>query len=818
MAKHCPVQLLGLLITFLLPLLPESFTISSQGNVTILIKPAFGASSPPCYLCTGNNKCKDVSLNIPPGKTVDYSFSCTTPERYFIMEINRIIDCDLGACPLNISLLPQGLTGLNRTFFWHVSAIRSKGLVFGFPRPWLQQIHPSAICPGITHFKIGTYSGGDPVSIGTFCRVGTVSRIKVHEKGLVALSLPWNETIKDLVFTAANRSSIQRLCIVESNFQTESLVMLLSANYPSPFPSNEHMTWKFNMPPNYAAAVNFADYTTPMCEKNELEVQYYIPKRTTLKLHEKQPANIQDNFNFSLQNCVVDKRTVSQTGLTLNFNVTVQKTPGNDLYAIDLINEKDLRVRIGKRATTARQFTPQCKICRGPQDCDSELVLEGGKYYKISFFCQNLNILSVTVEKEIACWNITVCNITNEALRIPESFINFPVRLDSFTWKLLAPVYISTEITSKSIYLQQHTPNKPCNGTASSFTYEILSCNLQDEFRIGTFCPNGSIKKIQMRDNVTIVLNMPRTGNVRDLLKHDLRVSFVSLIEEECIFTVSPNNEQTVHLQTPNWEHGLPDFVSLSWNIKVPSKQYGRLIFAKNTMDIMCDVGTSYLNIREEQDKGPGILRRYDQLLPSATDLYSSFWVNISNCKPRDATKKLKLQLSVNFSNITPGIQYIIIAACTAVGVVFSVIVAICCVRKKKKQHKSPVGIYNSRVNTEAPRRQAFFKKARRDNESHVYAVIDDTMIYGHLLKETNGSIQDVDIYRPFEGPMGDPPPVPPVRSPNGSAKTMDPLARSMKENEIYMISEPIVQQPVENEDTSIPYIEDSENGTVVSA
>lgn len=118
------------------------------------------------------------------------------------------------------------------------------------------------------------------------------------------------------------------LCIIESNFQTESLVNLLSANYPSSFPSNERMTWKFNLPPSHAAAVKFVNYTTPACEKNVLEVQYYLPRPSTLKLHEKQPANILNNFNLSLQNCVVDRKSPDRAGLTLNFTVVVQKTPG----------------------------------------------------------------------------------------------------------------------------------------------------------------------------------------------------------------------------------------------------------------------------------------------------------------------------------------------------------------------------------------------------------------------------------------------------------------------------------------------------------
>ncbi|XP_018423461.1 PREDICTED: CUB domain-containing protein 1 [Nanorana parkeri] len=811
----------GFLLCVLLSHLTESFTISLQAkdNTIISIKNVIITTPPPCPLCV-DKKCDKSSLIIRPGSPVNYDFGCKTPETYYVMEINRTIDCAYGACPLNVSLLPSSLIGLNRTFFWHISALRSNGLVLGFPNPWLQQIHPSDNCPDRSNFKISTFSSDLPITIGTFCRQGTVSQIKVHERGVVALSLPWNKSVKDPVFSVANRTSIKRLCIIESNFQNEFLVTLLSANYPSAFPSNERMTWKFNLPPGHAAAVNFVNYSIPVCDKNVLEVQYYLPKLSTLNLHDKQPANIQNNFNFSLQNCIVDTsiRSSDQPGLTLNFTVTVQKTSGNELYVLDLTKEKDLRVRIGRRKSVGRQFVPACEICKAHADCAPELELEGGKYYKISFFCQDMKILIVEAVKEISCWDLRICNISNMPLTIPESFMNFPVRLDSFTWRLIAPESISTKITSKSIFLQQDTEDKPCNLTASGFTYEIMSSNNKVEFKIGTFCPNGSIEEIQMKDNVTIILRMPQQTDMRELRKHDQRVSFVPFITEECIIMVSPKPEETIYVRTPNWDFGLPDHVSLSWNINVPSKQFGRLKFATEKLDVSCENGRAFVSIKEEKDNGPGVVQRDGGQLPGPLDMYSSFWVNVSNCEPRAKTKKLKLQLSVTFSQLSSGIKYLLIAGGSAVVVVLAVIITVCCVKRKKKPKQAPLGIYNTKVATEAPRRQAFFKKGRKTNESHVYAVIDDTMVYGHLLQEKRDSGPDVDVYRSFDGPMDDPPPVPPMKFPNGSTRedtVLEPLAHSMKENEIYTISDPLMRDPVENDDTSIPYIEESENGTI---
>lgn len=67
--------------------------------------------------------------------------------------------------------------------------------------------------------------------------------------------------------------------------------------------------------------------------------------------------------------------------------------------------------------------------------------------------------------------------------------------------------------------------------------------------------------------------------------------------------------------------------------------------------------------------------------------------------------------------------------------------------------------IYISKGNIFLPGNRQF-SKTRSDNESHVYASIDETMVYGHLLRDSSyvDSIQDnfngmIDSYRTFTGP-----------------------------------------------------------------
>ncbi|OCT75976.1 CUB domain-containing protein 1 isoform X2 [Xenopus laevis] len=826
----CPLwtMMLGILFTWLLPQLADSVIISLQpkDNITILIKP--GVVIPPptnCYICSAKSICKSTNLEIRPGMTVDYSFACSTPEKFYVMEIQRRIDCNTGLCPFGkVQLEPPGLTGLNRTFFWHVETAQNMGIELNFSTPWLSQIDPSYKCPDSVTYKVNTTVGRSSINVGTFCRSGTVSRIKVQGGGVVALNLPWNETLTGSGFSIANRSSIKRLCIIESTFQSQSDAILMSADYPVGFPNDDLMTWQFVIPVDHSASVEFLNYTFPSCERKTERVEYYLPNYNynpeVLALDNKQPANIAGNFNLSLQNCDLDSQ--KQQGLTLLFKVTVQKTPtqGSKIYNIDLTKEKDITVTIMQRPKPkfARQFVPICKICKAQMDCDQEFTMTGGKFYRISFLCHDLNVLMATAVKTIACWNLKACNINNEPLSTPPSLLFLPIQLE-IIWNLLAPKHISTEIASSSMKLHQLVSN---NATDEDFFYSIVSSDNKSNFQIGTFRPVGPIKKVQLRDNVTITLILQSNRNLSHLPKMDLHISFVSRIEEECIITVVPAPDSTVTLQTPNWEKGLPDSVSVSWNIAMPAKQFGKLAFAKDKMDIMCDTGRAFINIKEQKSTGPDIVLKDYDTLPSSINLFYPFWLNISNCKPKFLSNKLQIQFSVMFTQTKSDLTTILIAACSAIAAVILIIgVAVYCVRKKKKEKKAPVGIYNTKPNTELSKRQRLQRKGRKNKESHVYAVIDDTMVYGHLLKDTSSLASpdaNVDVYQPFQGPMGEAPPVPPLNRISKDKVDDDPLASSMRLNEFYSFNKSELNEPIEHEDTSLDMVDQQENGPVLMA
>lgn len=124
-----------------------------------------------------------------------------------------VSDCMAGPCPFGeVQLQPSTsvLPSLNRTFIWDVRAHKNIGLELQFSHPRLRQIGPRESCPdGVSHSISGRIDTS-LVRIGTFCRNGTVSRIKMQEGVKMALHLPWFHDRNISGFSIANRSSIKR--------------------------------------------------------------------------------------------------------------------------------------------------------------------------------------------------------------------------------------------------------------------------------------------------------------------------------------------------------------------------------------------------------------------------------------------------------------------------------------------------------------------------------------------------------------------------------------------------------------------------------
>lgn len=408
------------------------------------------------------------------------------------------------------------------------------------------------------------------------------------------------------------------------------------------------------------------------------------------------------------------------------------------------------------------------------------------------------------------CLDHRYCYSKSFNLQVPRDILQLPVQLHDFSWRLQVPKDRLSLLLVPGQKLQQHTRERACN---TSFGYLVASTTPSQDLYFGSFCPGGSIEKIQVKQNSSVTLRTYAPSFQHEVSRQALTASFIPYFKEEGIFTVTPDIKSKVYLRTPNWDRGLPALSSVSWNISVPSNQVACLTFFKERSGVVCQSGRAFMIIQEQQSRAEEIFSLEEEVLPKPSFHRRNFWVNISNCSPMNG-KQLDLLFWVTLTPRTADLAVIIGAAGGGALLLFALGLLICCVRKKKRVSKGPaVGIYNGNVNTQVPQMQKF-QKRRKDNDSHVYAVIEDTMVYGHLLQDSGGSsIQpEVDTYRPFQGPVGDCPPSPPpmfFRTPTAKFTADEPAPRSSPEpeSEPYTFSHPSKGE-VGFRETDIPLVD----------
>uniref|UniRef100_A0A2D4Q038 CUB domain-containing protein n=1 Tax=Micrurus surinamensis TaxID=129470 RepID=A0A2D4Q038_MICSU len=390
-----------------------AFEISLQldGNITVKIKPGFSSLNT-CALHEGNKRHFSEQI-IKPGQKFQFTFACSTPEKYWSILVEKNIDCLSGPCPFgDIQLQPPGLPHLNRTFIWEAKANRRVGLELKFS-PWLRQILPGNTCPDQIIYNIGSYLGKDRVHIGTFCRNGSVSRVKAQGDAILSLQLPWDSKFSASGIKLESRSSIQ------------------------------NVTYKIDL------------------------------------THEK-------------------------TNLTV--------------YSKSSINE--------------------CLICvHSSRNCRPNVTLEYGCTYFVTFLCQNLEDIRIIAEQSIVCWNARTCENLFFQLAVPSVLLQLPILIETFTWKIQALEAVNIEIRSSTLKLKQHIPNRDqrCNG---SYSYIINGSNPGRSWSLGYFCPVGDIKKIQIKDNITITLKTfgKRWFNESNAQKGDLKLFFKPVLQGKLVF------------------------------------------------------------------------------------------------------------------------------------------------------------------------------------------------------------------------------------------------------------------------------------------
>ncbi|XP_015212312.2 CUB domain-containing protein 1 [Lepisosteus oculatus] len=709
-------------------------------------------SSSNCSVCTGDSpKTCASKAELKRSVNATVRFTCENPQDFFTVDINKEIECNETSCSSDGSQIQSSFfPDFNRTFSWDLKAPGSRAFQMDFSGIGLRQIFPSESCPDFHKYTVVAYPRIGPTSIGVFCRKGVISRIQVLYKTRVSLRVPGNTTVELHAFKVSTLSSIRRLAIMEVDLLPMSAVSFLSPNYPGTFPDDDLMTWKFNVPAKHNSSVSFVNYTEPTCLKKEVMVEYQRAHSNTSfgrRLGDKQTVSRPGNFNMSLRNCEMEQ---AGPGLSLHFQVAVTSSRHPVLCMVDLQTEKGLVVKIDK--------VGQNSDCEMKTDSvpTQNITMQSGNKYNLSFLDCGKQDLTLTITKSIECHAWKDCSsVQGVLLSVPTLESCLPVSPQSITWHLIAPQHGAVELTPGKENLRQSLPGQECNG---NFLYIITE---EDGSNVGTFCQQGAIEKVQVHANLSVTMVASGKDDLSKALEPPFNVSFTKDLPETYVFTVSPKIGVPTLLATPDWPKGMKEATTLSWIVSLPPRYRADLEFL-NVSQPHCYNSHTEINVQLQDAEEEMFSRREDEMADSYLSVPESFWFNLTNCQPESQDSVFSMQSKITLQKKKQPLLSIILGAVGVLLFLSLIVLIVICVivRKKKKKQKEgvqQVSIYNPNGNSFFPGRAAFPKR-RADNESHIYAAIEDTMVYGHLLREQSVTSPPVDMYRTFKGPVEDVP------------------------------------------------------------
>ncbi|XP_043073699.1 CUB domain-containing protein 1 [Puntigrus tetrazona] len=692
------------------------------------------------------------NLRLTEAQPTTVIFNCSQPGDVFNVEINQDIDCSTTDC--SIIVVHPGSTRFlefTRTFTWDLKVQSGKVFQLEFPSPGMRQINPSESCPDKHTYTITTYQRAGPANIGSFCRDGTIGRIQVLYKGRVTLDVPKGTDLNPSDFKVSMGPAATGVVEMDVNLPRGPFsVDFFTPNYATGYYDEQKMKWNFAVKPMHSFTVRFQRYVAPKCQKKTVTCDYALGDKTSFTEAPTgaQPANKQGDFSLTLTNC--DAKKVDP-GLSLHFNVEVFRSGTPYLCTVDLRNEEGLSLQIENKNPES-----YCEMSLNSVT-QEKIVVPAGTKADLSFLDCPMQDLKLTATRIIDCPSASARDVTRTSLTIPALDPNLPVPLHQFTWLLRLQDQSSVDLMSpKGSNLQQSLSDKQCKERVSLLISEAEGSN------IGQFCSaaEGTIQKIQIKGNVSITVT---PNNIKDLSQEKgpvLTFGISPEITENVIYTISPPISGPMYLATPNWPDGMSPSSSAAWVVYVPEEYKAELLFS-NVSKPKCDSGHTEISIGPLDSQGQTQSWREDQSFTDPIIQQQSFYLNMSNCEPM--SDRFSVLSKISLQKETKKFLGIILAV---VGVllllVITALVVVCIMRKRKnKPNTNRSSIYMPRGKPFLPG-NASFPKSRAENESHVYASIDDPSMYGHLADKNqpaevdNGAWSNghqVDAYRPFMGP-----------------------------------------------------------------
>ncbi|XP_026149675.1 CUB domain-containing protein 1-like isoform X2 [Mastacembelus armatus] len=757
-------------LTVSLPILLLSCVVFSvSGVLKLAVTPDTGttliissAKVKGCKVCKGAGLSRQcgTSLLLKESTPVSLVFECTTPQDVFRVEIVRDIECTTSSCNGHIIqadswTLP--FLSFNRKFTWNLKASEPKALKVDFTSTGLRQMNPSQICPDGHSYTLQVLQPTEKVSIGKYCSLGSIRSIQIQNLGSFSLDVRAGQKLEERRFNVSVGEEIKTFAKITLTVPSgSSSSILLSANYPNSFPDDDVMEWYFQVPDQHKTSVQFLNLTQPHCLKKETAVEYHTKKRLAflLSLTEPQLDTVLGSFSLMLRNCEMDRRKVGSPGLSLKLKVSTTNASLSESCKVDMRDLDGLSLYIEKLRPASGCEMKMNFVTKEKITVTSDCIL--------AFNNCSAEDVHVTAVRVIECNQLKDCPKSPVRLTVPMLPPCIPSPLSSVTWTLRAPLHGTVELTSPIGPLKQSLPGQSCNDSI------IIKVAEDDGVPIGLYCPHGAIEKIQIHKQMSVTVSS--TGDKAMLsfkhVKHVLNAIFRDAISERYIFSVSSKKETPVLLATPGWPVGMKSFSTVSWIVSVPPNMEAVLTFT-NLSQPKCRNHHTNINVQKMNHAEEDYSRREDQEAKNEITVAENFYLNMSNCNPEKGSFSVITRITLQNRN---KIIFVI------------VLVVVCVVIKKKKKINHQVSIYNPNGSN--------FTKTRKDNESHVYASIEDTMVYTCLMtnnaetgvygefdtspitghtnsqkplfpKDTGADDIEVGVYNPFRFPSQQVPPLP---------------------------------------------------------
>uniref|UniRef100_A0A3B3BPL9 CUB domain containing protein 1a n=1 Tax=Oryzias melastigma TaxID=30732 RepID=A0A3B3BPL9_ORYME len=680
---------------------------------------------PECDVCVGKDpqQCDPQyqRLTYSPNTTVE--FTCPKPEEIFDTDINREIVCTETVCSGNSVQTKDMFSNFNRTFTWDLKVESSQTFQLDFPKPGMRQIPEEETCPDDHTYSVVAYLRSGPTSIGTFCKGGPVTTVQEEKECAchsfypkLVVSLYFSCCAKTLdpfsviTITSSFMFPVVAIAIVDLPRGVSDTV-LFSANYLKRFPNEQQMQWSFNVPGMHNYSVSFLDHTNPECIQDNVVVEYQKEngKSVQLSLTDPQPQHQQGNFQMVLKNC---QTNTSLPGLTLSYKVSVMRSghPGRITHHFN------------------RNLFPS-----GQNDLNLGWT---GTKASLSFLdCPN---------EDVRLTGMKSC--PSAALSVPNLDLSLPMPLHSFTWNFTIPNNSTLDLVAPVGNLKQSLPGQECSRASSFHLAEY------DGFPIGDFCFGGTIQKIQVHTNASI------TTPGRDFKRSTmalLNVSFLPMVEKGLIYTIIPEVSSPTTLVSPNWPNGMKKLSTISWNVHVPD-QYKALLKFVNVSQPKCSKVHAIISVQMMGREEEVLSRTETEKMEKQLLVSHPFYLNMINCKPETGSLSLLTEVVLEKKLLNTVLSFPSVALLAIVLGLVGALVVLGIVKKKKKLNKEN-SAYVTKGNIFRPS-DRHFTKTRSENESHVYASIDEFLVYGHLLDSTPYSDSlpsdkmQVDSYQTFTG------------------------------------------------------------------